>query len=176
MLEPGQDLALALQALLDVAPSVPAAHDLEGDRLLERVVVAHRPVDDARAAAADLAQDAIGADPPPLQAGDVPGQRARRLAHGRPRQEAVRLGVGDEQGLDLAPQVGVAGALPVEEAAARVLWLLEDLVEDVLQSYPALVGHRMTRGSVRSLGEDGGEVNARWPLGTPSGCRLCDVP
>ena len=61
MLEAGQDLPLVRKRRRIAVGVHPALEELERDALLERVVVAHGEVDGAHAAAADLANEAVGA-------------------------------------------------------------------------------------------------------------------
>ena len=66
MLEPGQDVTLAAETPEPFGSGI-AVHDLERHGLVEDVVVARCPEDDAHSAVTDLALHAIGADPPALQ-------------------------------------------------------------------------------------------------------------
>ncbi len=62
MVEPGEDLPLGAEAPHDRLGVHPAFQDLERDTFVERVVVAHREINRAHAALAELAHEAVGAD------------------------------------------------------------------------------------------------------------------
>ena len=62
MVEAGEDLALGAEAPHDRLGVHAALEDLEGDALVEHVVVAHRQEHGAHAALAQLADQPVGAD------------------------------------------------------------------------------------------------------------------
>ena len=62
-LEAGEDLALVAEAAEDGVGVHPALDQLDRDALLKRVVCPLGEIDGAHAAASDLADDAVGADP-----------------------------------------------------------------------------------------------------------------
>jgi len=62
VLQARQYLALLAEATLDELRSVSPTDQLQRDRLLERVVVAYRPVHGAHAPARDHGEDAVGTD------------------------------------------------------------------------------------------------------------------
>ncbi|MEM6797112.1 MAG: hypothetical protein AAF725_24270 [Acidobacteriota bacterium] len=129
MLEIGQDLALGAEALGGGTEAHQARHHLDGDPLLVLAVVAHRGVDHAHAAAAQLALEAVGSEaargvPIVLGLGLFFGRRGSRpgaggfgRAHGlggrrgNSRPKALgHLEVRPQQGLDLAAQGVVLAA------------------------------------------------------------------
>jgi hypothetical protein len=136
MLEAREDLSLLAEAPLEGAGVDPAADQLQGDGLAERVVVPHGPVDRAHASVRDRVEGLVGPDPlraglgraGPFGAGDVEPDRSR--------QEAAGLLVRDQQAVDLAAQLVVAAAGLVEEDAPRLRRARERGLEHFLQSLP----------------------------------------
>ncbi len=131
MLQPAEDLPLLAEPALDELPRGAAAHELQRDRLLEGVVVAHRAVDGAHPAAGDDAEDPVGTDGTRPGCG-LGGRGGARGVEGRPAgQELARFLVSGQQRLDLAPQLPIGAAGLVEERRAAVRRLGQRAVEDL---------------------------------------------
>ena len=136
VLQAGQDLALLAESPLGVLRGGAAAHQLHGDRLLERVVVTHRAIDGAHPAVGDHVQHTVGTD---ACAGDAGRPRLRESGpEGRGlREEWSRFVVRGQQRLDLAPELGVGHAGFVEERSPRVGRTDQRVMEQVLDAQPA---------------------------------------
>jgi len=137
--ERGQDLTLLLEPQQDLVGVGPRPQQLDGDGLLELTVGALGQIDRAHAAAAQLPQQAPGADP---RAGRVrrplPGEAAGELAPQRSRGQGVRLErrrrpAGEpEQFLHLRPQAGIAGAGALEPRRPLLGGQVEQLGQQVV--------------------------------------------
>src|SRR5688572_1427412 len=134
MLEARQDPPFLAEAPLEVVGLASAPDQLQGDRLVERVVVTHRTVDGAHAAVRDRVQDLVRPDP--LRAGL---ERARLLGAvavepDRRREEATGRVVRGQQPVDLAAQLAVAPAGLVQERAPELRRARERRLEYLLRS------------------------------------------
>ena len=113
-----------------------APHHLDGDLLLELVVVALGQIDGAHAAVADLSLDEIGPD-----RASVEGRlrhRIRRRGGLVDEPLGLRRFVRRQERLDLAPQPEVASAGPFQEPGAIRGGPFEGLGEHGLDSSPGL--------------------------------------
>jgi hypothetical protein len=139
MLQRRQDLSLDAKAPLEIAIGR-AAHDLEGDLLLELAVDAVGQVDGAHPPASQLPDDPVGAEP----AADAGIERRRQRRRGLRRRRAERAVLirEREQRRDLAPQVRVAAAGAIEEPVALRPGLVQRLVEQRLDADPGLGLHK----------------------------------
>ena len=120
----------------------PALDELEGDALLELPVGALGEVHDAHAAPAQLAHHPVGADRTP---GWVRlGRLLRRIGEAPALElhEARGRLVGAQQGLDLLPERGIAGAALGQPSPAVGRRDLERLIEQPVGLVPAVVGAR----------------------------------
>ena len=109
MIERREDLSLGAEAVASMSASEPAAQQLERDLLLELSVGALGEEDAPMPAAAELADDAIGADDPPARSEPESSSRhERRRARGRrparkrwaspAERAALRLRLSDARG------------------------------------------------------------------------------
>ena len=106
VLEVGENLALGSEAPRHFSGGEVAAHDLDRDLLLERLVRALRAVDHAHASSAEDLDDSIGADLGELR------PRCTEQSKSRPVDEGGGFPVGVEEGLDLTGELGIHGRGP----------------------------------------------------------------
>ncbi len=116
VLQERQDLTLLAKPPLGVLRGGAAAHQLQSDRLLERVVVTDRPIDGAHPPGGDYVEHAVGTDAGPG------GALCRLRESGRQgsglREESSRFLVRRQERLDFAPQLGVGLARFIEKRGA----------------------------------------------------------
>ncbi len=134
-----ENAALGEEALVQRIGGVGRFDQLDGDAVVEVVAVAIREIDRAHAAAPDLRDDAVGADPhrdPHVEHAGDRGEIRRELVHdagGRIR---------GEQGAHLFDQVGIDRAPLSKQRRTAVRRAGASGREQVLQLVPALAIHR----------------------------------
>src|SRR5690606_5428827 len=128
--EAGEDLAFGGEALQDVPGVYAGAEEFEGDLLLE-LVDSFGEVDRAHAAAAETADDLVGADGRAdvcvvgVVADGVEGDALEHRARGF---------VGAKEAEDVVAELFIASALGFDEAAAEVRWKVQSRVEYLLEA------------------------------------------
>ena len=153
MVERGEDLPLALEALQDLLGVHPAADELECDLLREGAVHPFGEVDGAHAAVAEFANNAPGANALALGGRGVGGgvrSGAGGIAHGVAESFGGAFVGADEAG-DFLVQRWVVGALASEVCIARVGREGAGGVEECAHASPArrVVGRRRPGVAVR---------------------------
>ena len=136
--EAREDLALAPEAAKEIAAGHAALHDLDRHFLLEHIVTAARAVHAAHAAFADEADDLVLADA--RARAERGAKQPNGVAHGGRKMRRC-VGVSGEPRIHLAPKLGIAFALRVEEQTAGGLLALERVMEERLDRPPALGIH-----------------------------------
>ena len=141
-----KSLGLAFEARAARAAQVGGVEDLDRDPSARSLCL--RFVDDAHAADAEQADDAIRADALGRAGGPAAQRCVERLASGRPPGQRQRFAVGVEQELDVPAQRVVVGAGSVEVGCALAFGQPARVREQVGEFLvAALGGHRP--GSVR---------------------------
>ena len=140
MAEVAEDLPLLLEARPGARRGRIERQDLQGDGspgilLMGEVDLSHAPH-------VEQALDAIATDLPPHQpagnaAGRIVGNPLEDLLHAAGIEEFRAGGVGRQELLDLATEVGIARADPLEMRVALVIGQVEDGLEDLLHPSPA---------------------------------------
>ena len=161
----GQDVALAAETLGELSLLQAGVGKFEGDLTLESAVAAFGKPHRAHAAAAELAQQPVGADLEPLMEirAIVRGQIRRRIFRQR-RQRAGAAQLGSHQLAQPCQLFGHQAGLPFEPGRPVVLRKLQHLVEQPGDYTQVVVLHPPRLSSVRRKG-------ASWPCanrGRPS--------
>ena len=126
MIEHGQDLPLGAEALEDLLRAHAGIDQLDRDFLGEALVVARGAIDHAHAAAADLFDDPVGADPV------ARGRGSAEAGAGGSSEEAAGFLVGGEQRAHLVRQRRSSRGDLVKNDSRAAGIELERLVEVVL--------------------------------------------
>ena len=147
MIEPCQDLALALEAPGHFLAVEPALDDLDGDLLFEGLVGTRGQIHPAHPTAAEFAHHAIRADAPPLEhsCAALLEHLERLYECGGPREVELPLLVRGQQRIDFATQLKVVTAGGIEPGRAAVRLTVERGLKDLLELPPALRLHGGTR-------------------------------
>ncbi len=156
--EAGQDLGFVLEAAQRRLGGDALTHDLHGNDAVGLLL--DGLVNRAHAAGGDEPPQVVAADALAGEAGV--GRRAGRLvaqvevlAEGGGVEEGPRGGVLVEHGVDLLPQRGVAGALPVEQRGPLLQLQVAGGREELVQTVVTLRVRGVHRGSSSSEGQRG---------------------
>ncbi|HAX44821.1 MAG TPA: hypothetical protein DCY80_19960 [Solibacterales bacterium] len=132
MVEEGEDLAFVAEPVEDVGGVHTALDDLDGDFLLELVIITNGAIDGAHAAAADRFSEAPGAEA---------GSGGEVLFKGGLIEEFAGLLVGGEQGFDFGAEIRIVLTGGIKEGGTEGWGLFQDLGENGFDLLPAGGGH-----------------------------------
>ena len=181
MIQRGEDAALCMKALHDLGMDQVARHYLDRDQFLEALIVARGEVDDAHAAAAQLAEDAIGAESRGrrIGSGEAPGRIQHhsrglgRVQHGMLEKRACLI-VRQDQRFELGAKRRVSSAGALDPAVTGVRRQIDGFGEQVFQPSPAGELPSPARASIgRRIAQFSGAsaVSNRSPAAAATRCR-----
>src|SRR5579883_757612 len=162
VVETGQDLALIAKALPDEVRIEPPAHHLDRDLAVEGAVGPDRAVNLPHTAAANLAKDLVGADPPAALHRGRWHEKRRQHRHRRVAQEvAGSLLVGTKKGFEFGTQGWIAQKDLVQVSSTLFPLQRKHCIEYRLEALPLLCIHTGARREISRCSQMRAVVHSR---------------